>query len=43
MIIFIKTVVLLNIFVESVIHVFQDLLMIRKFKRTAFICDINLL
>ncbi len=32
-----KTVVLLKIFVETVIHFFQDSVMNTKFKRTAFI------
>ncbi len=39
-----KTVVLHNIFVETVIHfIFQDSQMNRKFKRTAFIWNINIL
>ncbi len=39
-----KTVVLPNIFVETVIHyIFQDSQMNRKFKRTAFIWNRNLL
>ncbi len=32
-----KTVVLLNIFEETVLHFIQDSLIIRKFKRTVFI------
>ncbi len=32
-----KTVVLLNIFEETVLHFIQDYLIIRKFKRTMFI------
>ncbi len=36
-----QTVVLLNILVETVMHFFQDSLMNKKFKRTAFIfCNI---
>ncbi len=36
----VETAVLLNIFVETVIHFFQDTLMKIKFKRTAFIWNI---
>ncbi len=32
-----KTVVMLSIFVESMMHVFGDTLMNRKFEKTAFI------
>jgi len=34
-----KTVLLLNSFVETVINLFQDFLMNSKLRRTAFICN----
>ncbi len=38
-----KTVALINIFVETVMHfIFQDSQMNRKFKKTEFIININI-
>jgi len=34
----VQTVVLLHNFVETLMHIFQDYLMNRKFKRTAIYC-----